>query len=399
MSSDGGFLDAAWALGSRIVGDAVWHDGRCTWMGATADGKEPWRLKYRALGPRVYEGTAGVGLFLAQLAVITGEGAPRRAAVGALRHALERAPALLPADRDGLYAGVMGVALAAARVAAWLDEPEIGAGAAGLVADGTVTAGRCADVLSGTAGVVIGRLALGDPRSVETAVRLGDDLLARGRATEHGLSWASPGDRRPVCGLSHGAAGIGWALAELFAATGEARFRDGAASAFAYERSWLDPESGTWPDLRVPGQRRGRPPAPGTTTTGTWCRGEAGIAQTRLRAAALTGGEAERRDAGVALATTRHHVAGLNEREIEDLSLCHGAAGSADVLLHGGQAAPEALALGHHALERYGDGREPWPCGVTGGVTPGLFLGLSGIGWWLLRCHDARVPSPLQTWG
>jgi lantibiotic modifying enzyme len=397
MSSDGAFLDAAWAIGREIVDDAVWHDGRCTWIGATGDPKQPWRLKYRALGPRVYEGSAGVGLFLAQLALVTREPGPRRTAVGALRHALAGAPALPTADRGGLYAGVMGVALAAARVATWLDEPELDAGASTLVASGPPAGGRCPDVLSGTAGVVIGLLALRDRCSVETAVGLGDDLLARGRATEHGLSWASPGDRRHVCGLSHGAAGIGWALAELSAASGEERFGDGAARAFAYERSWLDPESGMWPDLRVPGQRRGRPPAPGTATTGTWCRGEAGIAQTRRRAAALTGAEAERRDAERALATTRSHVSGLCAREIEDLSLCHGAAGSADILLNGSEESPEAVALGRHTLERHGGG--PWPGGVRGGVTPGLFLGLSGIAWWFLRLHDARIPSPLETWG
>jgi lantibiotic modifying enzyme len=396
MSSDGAFLDAAEAIGRRIVSDAVWHRGRCTWIGATTDRQQPWRLKYRALGPRVYEGSAGVGLFLAQLAVATGDNAARRAAVGAVRHAIETTPKLPPPDRDGLYAGVVGVALAAARVAAWLDEPEFAAAVEPLLADAALPQGRgrCPDVISGSAGVIVGLLALDDPALSDRAVAVGDELLRQARVTRHGWSWA-----RPVCGLSHGAAGIGWALAELFAVTGDERFRAGGAGAFAYERAWLDPASGTWPDLRIPGQRRGQPPAPGTATTGTWCRGEAGIAQTRLRAAALLGGEAVRGDGEVALDTTRRHVAGLPTREIEDLSLCHGAAGSANALLTGDGPSPEAVALGEHALDRYGDGREPWPCGVHGGLTPGLFLGLSGIGWWLLRLHDARIPSPLEMWG
>ena len=58
-----------------------------------------------------------------------------------------------------------------------------------------------------------------------------------------------------------------------------------------------------------------------------------------------------------------------------------------------------AMALGHAALERYADGRDPWPCGVPGATPPGLFLGLSGIGWWLLRLSDERIPSPVGTWG
>jgi lantibiotic modifying enzyme len=407
MSSDGAFLAAAAAIGRRIVEDAVWHDRRCTWVGATADAKEPWRLKYRALGPRPYEGTAGVGLFLAQLATITDDSAAHRTAVGALRHAVEHAPSLPPPDRDGLYAGAAGVALAAVRVAAWLGEPELEARARALLADAPAPDGpdRCPDVVSGGAGALIGFLALSealdDRGLVERAIATGDELLRRATVTTHGWSWATPGVRHPhhVCGLAHGAGGIGWALLELFAATGDERFRAAAAGAFEYERSWLDAAAGTWPDLRIEGQRRGRPQADGATTTGTWCRGEAGIAQTRVRAVALSGAEAERHDAELALGTTRRHVRGLLAGDIEDLSLCHGAAGSADVLLSANGRAPEAIALGELVLERYHEGAEPWPCGVPGGETPGLLLGLSGIGWWLLRLHDEEIPSPLGKWG
>lgn len=390
MSSDTRFLDAASAIGRQIVQEAVWHDGRCTWMGATADPKQPWRLKYRALGPRVYEGAGGVALFLAQLSTVTGDAPARRTAVGALRHALERAPSLPPADRDGLYAGLVGVALASARAAAWLDEPELDAAARALLAGTALPDGprRCPDVMMGAAGAVLGLLALArawdDSEPAERAIATGDALLGRASAGRHGWSWG----RRQVCGLAHGAGGIGWALLELFAATGDERYRAAASGAFAYERSWLDAGSGTWPDLRIAGGRRAAPPRVRSPVVGTWCRGEAGIAQTRARA----GGAAERRDREVALATTRRHVARLLDGEIEDFSLCHGAAGSADVL-------GAATRLGEVALERHAGGRAPWPCGVPGGSTPGLFLGTSGIGWWLLRLHDGRVPSPLETWG
>jgi class II lanthipeptide synthase len=407
MSSDGAFLDAAWAIARGIVEDAVWHDGQCTWMGATTDPKQAWRLKYRALGCRPYEGTAGVGLFLAQVAAVTGDSAAHRAAVGALRHAVEHAPSLPPPDRDGLYAGVVGVVLAAVRVASWLDEPELDTRARALLAHAALPdrPDRCPDVLAGSAGALIGFLALAeafdDRRLVEHAIAAGDELLREATVTRHGWSWASPGARSAhhACGISHGAGGIGWALLELFAATGDDRFRAGAVGAFDYERSWLDATSGTWPDLRIAGQRRGRPQADGSATTGTWCRGEAGIAQTRLRAVALSGAQAERRDAELALDTTRRHVAALLTQEIEDLSLCHGAAGSADVLVTTAAPSPEAVTLGELMLERYAEGGEPWPCGVPGGLTPGLFLGLSGIGWWLLRLHDGQIPSPLETWG
>jgi class II lanthipeptide synthase len=402
MSYESEFLAGASAVGRRLVREAVWYGGRCTWMGATPDPKQRWRLKYRALGPRAYEGTAGVGMFLARLALVTGDASVRATAVGALRHALDRTPSVPPSQRDGLYAGVIGVALAGARVAAWLDEPELDAGARALAAEPALPdgPGRCPDVIMGSAGVIIGVLALAegwsDAHLVARAVGTGHAVLRQARVTQHGYAWASRG--RSVCGLAHGAGGIGWALLELFAATGDERFRAAAREAFAYERSWLDTVSGTWPDLRIPGQRRGRPPIAGASITGTWCRGEAGIAKTRLRSALVTGSKAEGRDADVALDTTRRHVSALLVREIEDLSLCHGAAGAAEVLLSAGEPASGAIAVGRRALERHVDGRQPWPCGVPGGTTPGLFLGFSGIGWWLLRLHDSRIPSPLGTW-
>ncbi len=252
--------------------------------------------------------------------------------------------------------------------------------------------------MMGGAGAIIGFLALADalsePPLVERAVATGDELLAGRRAADTAGHGQSRGRRSGVWPRTRGG------RHRLGTARAVRRDRRGAislrrAGAFAYERSWLDPTSGTWPDLRIAGQRRGRPGAI-SATTGSWCRGEAGIAQTRLRAVALYGVEADRRDADVALGTTRRHVVGL--AEIEDLSLCHGAAGSADVLRPSAVRRPRPSRSAIARSTRYGDGN-PWPCGVPGGVTPGLFLGLSGIGWWLLRLHDARIPSPLGTWG
>ena len=75
MSSDSAFLDASASIAHGIVADAVWHDGRCNWTGAVVDPAVPWRFEVRALEPDLYDGAAGVGLFLAQLAAVTGDAA------------------------------------------------------------------------------------------------------------------------------------------------------------------------------------------------------------------------------------------------------------------------------------------------------------------------------------
>jgi lantibiotic modifying enzyme len=260
----------------------------------------------------------------------------------------------------------------------------------------------------GMAGSALGLLALAseldDPRLAEQAYATGEILISRATVTSHGWSWASPSRRypAPLCGVSHGAAGIGWALLELFAATGDDRFRAGATGAFAYERSWLDRGSGRWPDLRIAGQRRGPLAAIDSGIAGTWCHGEAGIALTRLRAIAALGPGPHRDDAEIALATTQQHVAEALPHAIADFSLCHGLAGAADVLLDAAaldrrwqQGADVAAQVGYVMLERCADAGQLWPCGTAGEITPALYLGLSGIGWLLLRLHEPATPSPL----
>jgi lantibiotic modifying enzyme len=398
MSSDEVFLAAADAIGRRLAADANWNDGRCSWVGAVHDPAKPWRIEYRALDATVYEGTAGVGLFLAQLAAVTDSTQARRAAVGAIRHAAGRA-----GRREGFHVGSLGIAWAAASAAALLGEDELHATAQALATAASPVPDGSHDIIFGAAGSLMARLALADalddPGLVAGAVADGERLIGAATVTRQGWSWAGPDrpGRRHLCGLSHGAAGIAWALLELYDATGDERFRAGAEGAFAYERGWLDRASGTWPDLRIGGQRPGMSGRVRSPAIGTWCHGEGGIALTRMRAAAVLGDEMFAAEAAIALATTRRELSGAMLYDIEDLTLCHGAGGAAEVLLCGGEDADGLpVQLGHAALERHDPESRDWPCGVTIGTMPALFLGLAGIGWWFLRLADPAIQSPLM---
>lgn len=391
MSSDT-FRDAAAAIGRRLVREAIWDGARCSWMGAAVEPKVRSAPEYRPLGPLIYDGTAGVGLFLAELAAATGEAGARRTAVGALRHALERAHAMPPAERDGFQAGTLGVAWAAARVGRILGEEELITGASDVPAPSGQARGP--DLVTGGAGTAVALLGLAleldQPRFVQAAMAAGELLLESATVTRHGWSWRDPIHRRPhhQCGAAHGAAGIGWALLELFAATADERFRVAAVGAFAYERSWLDRATGTWPDLRLPSRRDAHVPG----MTATWCYGEVGIALSRLRALELLGDGEACLDADISVATTRNHLAAGLPFAMDDTSLCHGLAGAADTLITAGHL-DVAAAFAEAAIERYGESGG-WPCGVYG-TTPGLFRGLSGIGWLFLRLGEPSIASPL----
>ena len=265
MSSDGLLLDAAASIGRSIVADAVWHNGSCSWVGAAAGPPGSTAAEYHALGPDLYGGTAGVGLFLAHLADATGDGSFCRTAVGALIHATARARHSPANRRDGFHAGSLGVAWAAARAARLLEEEALHARAVALSAQRGVPSrpDRCPDLVIGMAGSALGLLALadelGDRRLVEASrARRARSSSAARPLLSHGWSWALPGSRHPahLCGVSHGApesAGRCSSCSQPPAMIGSR----GRAGCVCYERSWLDPATGRWPDLRIGGQRRG----------------------------------------------------------------------------------------------------------------------------------------------
>jgi hypothetical protein len=62
-----------------------------------------------------------------------------------------------------------------------------------------------------------------------------------------------------------------------------------------------------------------------------------------------------------------------------------------------GAAATTALvqAVAAAGQDHYGGPGGAWPCGAGGGETPGLLLGLAGIGLFYLRLHHPATPAVL----
>ncbi len=395
------FLAAGATLAGEIVDAAIWHHGRCNWTGAAtfertrATGGRP---SYAALGPNLYNGTAGVALFLAEAAVRLRDSGIRDTALGAIRHAVGTADSIDARAWDGLYEGPLGVALAAARVGRLLDAERTlrDAGHTAATWRREQAASASADVMSGHAGSIVALLALhaalDETWMIEAATALGERLLDGAERTADGWSWPAPQRRAllNLCGFAHGTSGIAQALLELHAANGDGRFRHAAERAFDYERAWAS-RAGVWPDLRDVG-RRVDPEAP-LPAADSWCHGAPGIAIARLRAMQL--GDGSSADTAGALAATRAIVCrAIAADGGDDFSLCHGAAGAADALLYGGES-DEAAALGRLGIERCLGTPHGFPCGVPFGTTPALMVGRSGIGLFYLRLHDQRVPSAL----
>ncbi len=408
---DEAFLEAAAFLGRRLCRDALWAGERCNWLGDSMEVVDTaWSVVHRALGPDLYGGTSGIAAFLASLHRLTGEPLFKLTAEGAIAHALSRAEEIPPTSRMAFYSGWTGLAYALAAVGEAFEAPGTAGKVHALIAAAARDAGASPglDVIGGAAGAIpalidLNRRGYGDDL-IAIAVRLGEHLLATARKGDVGWSWNTLEGQstHDLTGFSHGASGIAWALLELFAATGETRFRDAAERGFAYERQWFSPEHENWPDFRSIAA-----PAGGSGHTlnyaMAWCHGAPGIGLSRVRACELLGDDTMRREADAAIrATTRlmsHPALGPQS----DFTLCHGRAGNADLLIYAGEtlgdeaARAAAEAVGRQGIETFRRNDLPWPCGVPGGgETPNLMLGLAGIGYFYLRLYDpGAVPSIL----
>jgi hypothetical protein len=404
-SSAADFARAAMCIGHKLVSDAIWHEDRCTWFGYFAENPaDVTGLKqssYLALGPDLYAGTAGVAWFLAELFARFADNEFRQVAAGAILHALSRVPQLEQGSQASLYTGGLGIVMTGLRIADLLGSQEIRDRSLGLVSfltDAILPEHR-SDLMSGRAGAIVALLSLSDIAdrdiSLDAAIKLGRQLVVSAESDERGVSWRTEKrTKHPnLTGFSHGAAGVGWALIELYDLVGEEDFRRTGERAFDYERSWFSKSQGNWPDLRHVPRRslRGKSRAP---FCNYWCHGAPGVALSRIRAYQILGADVYKNEALIALETTRQGIEDTLEQRNADFSLCHGVSGNGLVLLHAlrsasldfpAQCGEVVRAAARCGLWRYGDGQNLWPCGAGPGENPSLMLGLAGIGHFLLR--------------
>lgn len=404
-------LHAAAEIGRRLLRATVWHNGLCNWMGMSEGGA---RLEiaraartYSALGFDLYSGSSGVALFLSELYSSTGSDRARECALGAIGQALSRFDPTESHAPWGLYTGGMGIALATAYVGKALHEDQLLERAAGILQNFS-NPGQLEgefDFIFGKAGGVTALLLLrdllGNESLLERAIELGDDLLRSAEKSGIGYSWRSPRVpcRRNLTGLAHGTAGVGFALMELFQATGNSHYRDGADRAFQYEDHWFDKEARNWQDFREEpgGSKRTKLPLRFSTS---WCHGAPGIALSRLRAFEIVKDPKYKEVAITALQTTGRITRAWLHSGTSGYSLCHGLCGNAEILLDGsrvlGKEFAEGVAIADAVASLLLANTSKLDGTVDSGDSPGLMLGLAGRGHFYLHLNNPATRSILS---
>ena len=394
-------LTVARSIGDRLNTLALGSENEAGWICLTFSDERRWSLLPSSID--LYDGLPGIALFLSYLGAITQEAhytRLARAAMAAMERHLKRSKQHL--KLIGAFDGWGGIIYTQAHLGSLWNDSALLADAEQIVdlLPPLIERDDQLDIIGGAAGCIGGLVSLyhcaPSQKTLDTAIQCGDQLIARAQLMESGVAWVTPiPATKPLAGFSHGAAGIAWALLQLYRLTGEERFRTTAMQAEAYERSLFSRENGNWPDLR-------KLDTPFQATDGdqysfmtTWCYGAPGIGLARLSSIEQVDGAAIRAEIDTSLRTTMSHGFGLNH------SLCHGDIGNLELLLQAssvldkpewGFQVERIAAMILDSFDRYG-----WLCGNPLRVeSPGLMTGLAGIGYGLLRlAAPSRVPSVL----
>jgi lantibiotic modifying enzyme len=348
-------------------------------------------------GPNVFNGVAGIVLFLAEYYARTGAAAARDLALGGARWC---EPPERWGDDDSLCVGRGGAVLAWLHLARVTGDGALTtrarAAAARLVAR---EPGPATDFLGGAAGEVILLVRLweaaGDERYLAAARRRAVWLEGCAVRDAAGCRWprrVGAPERGTFWGFAHGATGIGHALLILAAATGEARWAALAREVAETVRRQARPDRGglNWPN------------ALGATDPlrCQWCQGAPGVGLFYAKAHEVLGAGADLRTAEAAGETT---FAYGDVRQ--NPSQCHGLAGNAELFLelYRLTRAPRWLEQAHDFARRALAYRVPGPAGAAwqadepGLTSPDYLCGAAGVGHFFLRlAAPEAVRMPLQ---
>nr|ARD09203.1 DivM [Prochloron didemni] len=370
--------------------------------------KAPWQTwDYTATGKRLvdisgdlYDGSAGICLFLAYLDAIKPQVEFRQAAERALEYSIEKRNTTL----IGAFQGETGLIYLLTHLAQLWDKPALLDLAVDLSDEllPRIKQDIYFDILHGVAGIIPVMLGLAEAtggKGIDCALQCAEHLLEQGIYQDNTLSWP-PGRpdlvRGNFTGFSHGASGIGWALIMLGCHSNKSEYIEAGRQGFAYEATQFDEEQRDWYDLRksVTTADSNEP-----HFANAWCNGAAGIGLSRIISWAALGKTDDDilRDAYTALNATLR-----NFNKLGNDSLCHGKSGNAELFLRFAQLRDtpylqmEANVQAQAQWRNFEKARR-WMCGSTGNdVFPDLMLGLAGIGMHFLRlAYRERVPSPL----
>ncbi len=404
--NDSELINEAVHIGELVLQEACHgDDGGLTWLVPTSNIVDYKRIGYRPPSSCLYAGSSGILLFFSALFEATQDQRWYDLSLKVLKGSewISGVPSRISLFEPGLGlgAGISSAAYALHIAGNYLKMPTLTDRAIQIttaITHSLIERDNMLDVLTGSAGALHALSALyDDTHTNELLLRiqmLADHLVANRVTSEHhGRAWKSI-VKNPLTGFSHGAAGISLALLRAFKFTADERYRKAALEGIEYENSLIDPVNGHWADLRDE-RTSSRDRA---EISCKWCHGACGIGISRVAICKLFP------ELQAALQPDINRSLKLTlELQAEDNDCpCCGNLGCLELLLQAGSdlraKAKRRLAWLYQLRKK----QVIWQCKPFTSadiINPGLFQGLSGVGYQLLRIVDPDKFIPFLTLG
>lgn len=391
------------AIATRIYDLAIRKQFSAAWCGLDWLGDSDFGT-LTLLGADLYNGSSGIALFCSafasefdddEMAILA-----RNAIASVRAHIHSRSSARWARTMGiGGTSGIGSVVYALTKIGGFLGDKSIiedALVASSLFSEELISLDRALDLVGGAAGGILTNLALyrvtKNPLVLGRAVACGEHLLNTPRIyTGNVRCWRGVGMKKiSLNGISHGAAGFSYALFALANETGREDFLTAAYECVDYINFHFKQSNNNWADIsELEGSSR-------EIFSCQWCHGAPGIGLSFIGVSKFGGFRGAFRDKiSAASASTI-----LNCPQELD-TMCCGRLGSLEFLAEASIFLNDSRLHGHYKeglsemlVDRFIYGDYRWNAGSSE-FNLGLFRGISGIGYSLLRSLNKALPNVL----
>lgn len=346
----------------------------------------------------LYEGTLGIAIMLAQLYLLTHEKDYMKM-LKMILNSSERYDRYYRDEKElSAYNGCASTAYCYYYIGEILGEEALKRKAVNLIIScgDIILNDSTYDIISGSAGALIVALRIYEKEHInellDFAIKCGNHLLNHVIDKDGIYGWHTlAGNNMVLAGMSHGNAGIAWALMELYGVTKDEKYFDSALKAIEYENTLYNEEDNNWTDMRNRENRIKK----GFPEPVNWCHGAPGIGISRIFCKKVCDRHISDADIKKAIEKTVKDGFGGSD------CICHGSFGNIEILLEAAKYYKKSEYLQQAqniAFELINESKQNgWICGIPQKtLVPGFMTGLSGIAYELLRvCDYVNVPNVL----
>lgn len=391
-----------------ILQKSIFNDDytEVNWLGITMEGNEKGIWTFEPLGNYLYDGLAGVTVYLAALVKTMPEKESYNMLFKILKNyfvsytnSMTNLTRRIKANGNGIFYGEASIMYMYQILYQILHDKEYLEYAEKHceIVERTIYEEQNHDVLMGTAGAIMVMLNMYTltykEKYLQIAINLGDILDKNKIVTKDGIGWLFAHESKPLTGFAHGASGNALALLRLATLSGKEKYLDLCRKALQYENNMFLPSQENWSDVRkLYGKGNVEPKAPVA-----WCHGAAGILLSRIEMYKMATGELKKKifeDICLGEKTL------LNKGYLDNNCLCHGNAGNLMILSAYTKVINNDM---EKTVNSYWENfiekiiKREWNCDLPAAYeNVSMMIGTSGIGYSLLWRYDESLPFILN---